>query len=218
MNNPFSQYPVLADQLLPHALDNGGDGAHDVAHIQRVWQMAYAICQEEGGDAEIVFAAVLLHDCVAVEKNSPLRAKASTLSADKARQILMALGWAPERADSVAHAVAAHSFSAKITPGTLEAKIVQDADRLDAIGMLGVARCFYVAGRLGGALYSSDDPAAISRVPDDSRFALDHFKIKLFTLADGFQTESGRRFAQQRQASMHLFYDAMLAEIAPPSP
>lgn len=215
MKNPFDLYPELADQLLPHALDNGDDGAHDLAHIQRVWHMAHAICQEEGGDSEIVFAAVLLHDCVAVEKNSPLRAKASTLSADKARQVLVTLGWAPARADSVAHAIAAHSFSANITPETLEAKIVQDADRLDAIGMLGVARCFYVAGRLGGNLYSSDDPGATTRALDDSRFALDHFKTKLFTLADCFQTRTGHRLAQQRQASMRLFYDAMLAEIAP---
>lgn len=214
----FAPYTALAEQLLPHALEHGEDGAHDMAHLQRVWNMAYAIHREEGGDGEVVLAGALLHDCVAVEKNSPLRAQASRLAADKVRQVLLAIGWSQARADAVAHAVAAHSYSANITPETLEAKILQDADRLDAIGMLGAARCFYVAGRMGSSLYDPADPSAAARPLNDRQFALDHFQAKLFKLAEGFQTAAGQRYAAKRQASMRLFFDTMLDEITPVSP
>src|SRR5690606_8932965 len=110
-------------------------GAHDLAHILRVFRNAMRIQAVEGGDARVLTAAVLLHDCVAVEKSSPLRARASTLAAEKASGVLAALGWDESEIGAVGHAIAAHSFSAGIAPETLEAKILQDADRLDAIGI-----------------------------------------------------------------------------------
>ncbi len=78
--------------------------------------------------------------------------------------------------------IEAHSFSANIETRTLEAKILQDADRLDAIGVIGAARCFYIAGRMGSALYDSNDPMAENRPLDDKNYALDHFRTKLFNL------------------------------------
>jgi uncharacterized protein len=216
MNHHFAPYAALAEHLIPHALDISTDGSHDMAHLLRVWRLADTIQREEGGDGEVITAAVLLHDCVAVEKNSPLRAEASQLAAEKARGVLQALGWSPQNIDAVAHAIAAHSYSAGITPVTLEAQIVQDADRLDAIGMTGVARCFYVAGRTGSRLYDAADPSAKTRALDDSAYALDHFQTKLFKLADGFHTQAARRIARQRQASMQLFFETMLAEVTCP--
>src|SRR5690606_32028494 len=138
-------------------------------------------------------AATLLHDCVAVEKNSPLRAQASALAADKASGLLRELGWAEDAIAAVAHAILTHSFSAGIAPETLEAKILQDADRLDAIGMVGAARCSYTAGRMGSGLYDPADPRAERRDYDDRRFAIDHFQTKLFKLVDGFNTAAGRK-------------------------
>jgi uncharacterized protein len=107
--------------------------------------------QEEGGDLRILLAAVLLHDCVRVEKDSPLRSQASTLSAQRAREILDAQGWTQD-AERVAHAVQAHSYSAQVTPQSLEAKIVQDADRLDAIGAMAWRAVSMWRGGWGGAL------------------------------------------------------------------
>jgi uncharacterized protein len=89
----FAPFQDLARTLLPHAFDDNGDGSHDTSHLQRVWKSAAAIQAEEGGDAEVLFASTLLHDCVAVEKNSPLRAQASRLSAEKAAGVLASLGW-----------------------------------------------------------------------------------------------------------------------------
>lgn len=209
---PFSPFQPLADTLLAQAKQSQEDGSHDMSHLHRVWSNACAIHRDEGGDLEIVLAATLLHDCVAVEKNSPLRSSASRLAAEKASRLLSGLGWARDKIAAVAHAVEAHSFSAAITPTPLEAKIVQDADRLDAIGMLGVARCFYTAGRMGSAMYDATDPEAHTRAFDDKRFALDHFHTKLLHLADDFQTQAGARIAAIRHQRLKRFMDEFLEE------
>lgn len=204
---------TLASALIRHALEPSDDGAHDLAHLQRVWHNARTLHETEGGDLEVLLAAVLLHDCVAVEKNSALRSQASRLAADKASSVLQEKNWPREKISNVAHAIEAHSFSANITPLTLEAKIVQDADRLDSLGMLGVARTFYVAGRMGSALYDPQDPEAHEREYDDRRFCLDHFQTKLLHLADGFQTATGQRLAQIRHHRLKAFMEQFKEEI-----
>lgn len=211
----FAPHDALAEALLPR-IEATGDGAHDLSHLQRVWNNARAILAEEGGDGEILAAATLLHDCVAVAKDSPLRARASRLAAARAADLLHELGWPDERAQAVGHAIEAHSFSAGIPPATPEARILQDADRLDAIGMVGIARCFYVAGRMGSALYDPIDPTARHRAYDDRRFAIDHFQTKLLGLAAGFQTRAGARLATERQARLQHFLDGFLREVSPP--
>ena len=213
MQPAFSPFHDLAKTLLPHAGDANGDGSHDTSHLQRVWKNAAAIQAKDGGDAHVLFAATMLHDCVPTEKNSPLRAQASRLSAEKAAQVLSELGWPQTKIEAVTHAVAAHSFSAGIEPLTLEAKTLQDADRLDAIGMLGVARCFYVAGRMGSALYDPLDPHALKRPLDDRRYALDHFRAKLLKLASGFRTTTGARLARVRHERLQRCLDEFADEI-----
>lgn len=208
----FAPHAALAEALLPFSTE-AGDGAHDPAHILRVFRNAMRIHGEEGGDGRILAAAVLLHDCVAVEKNSPLRSQASRLAAERASGLLGERGWSEADREAVAHAVLTHSFSANIPPETIEAKILQDADRLDAIGMIGAARCFYIAGRMGSALYDVVDPKAETRALDDRAFAIDHFPAKLFKLADGFQTEAGRRLAAERHQRLQQVLEAFLSEI-----
>ena len=211
----FAPYQDLADTLLP-LLPDGDDGAHDRAHLQRVWVSARAIAAAEGGDADVLAAAVLLHDCVAVEKSSPLRSQASRLAAERARVILASLAWPEARIAAVAHAIAAHSFSAGIPTETLEARILQDADRLDAIGCIGIARCFYTAGRMGSLLYDPEDPRAEHRALDDARYAIDHFRAKLLKLQDGFQTSTGAAMARQRTDLLAGFLAQFEAELGLP--
>lgn len=208
----FSPYEQLAETLIPHATQ-GDDGSHDLAHIHRVFRNAMRIHGQEGGNGTMLAASVLLHDCVAVEKNSPLRAQASRLAAEKACGLLRDLRWEDTDIEAVAHAILTHSFSANIAPETLEAKILQDADRLDAIGMVGAARCFYIAGRMGSALYDPEDPLAENRPLDDRRFAIDHFENKLFKLADGFQTQAGRQLAKERHERLQQVLTLFLDEI-----
>ena len=208
----FAPHQALATVLLPHATE-AGDGAHDPAHILRVFRNAMRIQAVEGGDPRVLAAAVLLHDCVSVEKNSPLRTEASRLAAEKASDILAGLGWSAQDRAAVSHAVLTHSFSANIPPESLEAKILQDADRLDAIGMIGAARCFYIAGRLGSGLYDVLDPLAENRPLNDKAFAIDHFPVKLFKLADGFQTATGRTLAAERHDRLQSVLDQLVSEI-----
>lgn len=208
----FRPYETLAEALIPHSHE-GDDGSHDLAHILRVFKNAMRIQASEGGNGRILAAAVLLHDCVAVEKSSPLRAQASALAADKASGVLAGLGWSKDDIAAVAHAILTHSFSANIEPETLEAKILQDADRLDAIGMVGAGRCFYIGGRMASSLYDPLDPAGNDRPLDDRRYVIDHFQTKLFKLADGFKTAAGRALAAERDKRLRDFLDAFMDEI-----
>jgi uncharacterized protein len=204
------------DQLATKLLDVSGDdedGAHDLSHIVRVWRNAKLIHREEGGDLEALAAAVLLHDCVQVAKDSPLRSKASLLAAKEARVRLEALAWEPSRIGIVASAIESHSFSAGVAPTSMEGCILQDADRLDAIGLCGIARCFYTAGRLGSRLYDLADPEGKTRPLDDTRNALDHFPKKLLTLDGSFKTRKGQELAQERHRRLDEFYRAMLSEV-----
>jgi uncharacterized protein len=212
LTDAFAPFGALAVSLVAHATD-GDDGSHDISHILRVFKNAMRIRAEDGGDGRLLTAAVLLHDCVAVEKNSPLRHQASALAAAKASNVLAALGWRDSDIAAVAHAITTHSFSAGLPPETLEAKILQDADRLDAIGMVGAARCFYVAGRLGSGLYDPLDPLAVHRPLDDKRFAIDHFETKLFKLADQFQTRTGATMARARHERLQTVLAMFIDEI-----
>ena len=208
----FSPFGLLAGRLVP-LVAGGDDGSHDVGHLARVWANARVILAVEGGDGEVLAASVLLLDCVHVEKSSPLRSQASRLAAERGRGILGEMGWERSRIEAVAHAIEAHSFSAGIAPVTVEARILQDADRLEAIGAIGVARCFYTAGRMGSALYDRDDPRGERRGYDDRAFAIDHFRTKLLTLEGGFQTATGARLARERTQFLADFLAAFEGEI-----
>lgn len=194
-----------------------GDGSHDRSHLMRVWNLVRQIAAPEADvDMEALAVATLFHDCVSVEKNSSKRAIASRLSAEVARALLCQVGWDEERIEAVAHAIEAHSFSAGIEPRSREAAILRDADRLDALGALGIARVFYVAGRLGTPLYDTDDPFAQRRPFDDTRFAIDHFETKLFQLTRGLLTMAGKEIGQQRTALMRAFVEDFGREIGDP--
>jgi uncharacterized protein len=207
----FHPFDLLAAKLLDTPQEED-DGSHDLSHLVRVWRNTKLIQAEEGGDLEMLAAAVLLHDCVAVAKDSPLRSQASRLAAKESRLRLAALGWEPARIDTVAGAVESHSFSAGVPPTSLEGCILQDADRLDAIGFCGIARCFYTAGRMGSRLYDFADPEGKARLLDDSRNALDHFPKKLLTLAGSFKTRKGQELARERHQRVLEFYRGMVAE------
>jgi uncharacterized protein len=189
------------------------DGAHDGNHLERVWRTAQALLADyPEADVPVVLAACYLHDLVNLPKNDPARASASQRSAVLARERLSALGFPAEKLDAVAHAIEAHSFSAGIVPTTLEAKIVQDADRLDGLGAVGLARMFYIAGRMGSALAHGGDPLALERPLDDQRYSLDHIPAKLARLPGMMQTEAGRRLGEQRLALLSSFRAAFAEE------
>jgi uncharacterized protein len=189
------------------------DGAHDGNHLERVWRNARALLSDyPEADALVVLAACYLHDLVNLPKNDPARSTASRRSAVLARDKLATLGFPLEKLDAVAHAIEAHSFSAAIAPLTLEAKIVQDADRLDGLGWVGLARMFYIAGRMGSGLAHGSDPLALARPLDDQAYSLDHIAVKLARLPGMMQTDAGRRLGEERLASLTAFRAAFAEE------
>lgn len=213
----FSPYEALVESVLGAwgCRPPEGDGSHDHAHLLRVWRLVQDIASEEpAADLELLAVATLLHDCVAVEKSAPNRAQASHLAADVARGVLARIGWSKERIAAAAHVIEAHSFSAGIEPHSLEAAILRDADRLDSLGAVGIARTFYVAGRMGARLYDVADVFGESRALDDKTFALDHFGAKLLKLEDGLLTAAGRRIGRERTALMRDFLEKMGREIS----
>jgi uncharacterized protein len=189
------------------------DPAHDILHFKRVVRMAKVICEKENANPEIVIPAAWLHDFVIIPKNDPRRKQASQLSAEGAIQFLKELQYPEKYFDEIAHAIAAHSFSANIETKTLEAKIVQDADRLDGLGAIGIARCFATAGLMKRPFYSEMDPFCESRALDDSIFTIDHFYAKLFKTAETLKTESGRTEGFKRIDIMKKYLKDLSLEI-----
>ena len=188
------------------------DPSHDYLHINRVVNMALKLAAEEGADVNVVLPAAYFHDCVNVPKNDPRRKEASRLSAEAAVEYLKSVDYPPQYLDGIRHAIIAHSFSANITAETIEAKVVQDADRLDGLGAIGVARCFTVSGLLARPYYCEEDMMAEHRVPDDKVYTIDHFFVKLLRTAEKLQTASARKEGQRRVAFMKNFLVQLQAE------
>lgn len=191
----------------------GSDGAHDINHLHRVWRNAQAILADHPeAEALVVMTACYLHDLVNLPKNHPERSFASRQSAALATARLAQMGYPAGLLGAAAHAIETHSFSAALKPETIEAKIVQDADRLDALGAVGLARLFYIAGQMGSALAHPDDPLAERRARDDRAYALDHIEVKLAKLPAMMQTAAGRKLGAARLAELVAFRDSFAAQ------
>lgn len=192
------------------------DATHDLAHVTRVWANALNIAKVDGGDLSILMPATYLHDLVNLPKDHPDNSRASRLSADAARPHLKTLGYEPAQIDAIAHAIAAHSFSANIPPETLEAKTLQDADRLDALGGIGLARWLMTSGQLGRQIAHPTDPFAADRPLDQDRWALDHYALKLRPMTETMQTAAGAWLARQRLRPLRDFVTALAADLGHP--
>jgi uncharacterized protein len=167
----------------------------------------------EAANPWVTLPAACLHDCVPVAKDSALRAQGSRLAAEAAIEFLGSIAFPAQLLDEVFHAIEAHSYSAGITPRTAEARVVQDADRLDSLGAIGIARCLLVGGRLDRPLCDAEDPFCEQRPADDSRYTIDHFYAKLLKLPATMQTTAGRAEAERRAALMRDYLDQLRREI-----
>lgn len=191
------------------------DASHDLSHFRRVAHTAHHIAALESApiDAEVLLAAAYFHDIVTLPKNHPDNKMSSRYSSAKAKEILAGMDFPPHKIESVCHAIEAHSFSAQLEPETLEAKIVQDADRMESLGALGAMRTFYVSGRLQRSAFDPDDVCAERRPLDDKMFGFDHFYCKLFKLPALLQTSGGRRIAVERTEFLHQFARELIADV-----
>jgi len=189
------------------------DPSHDILHVDRVVKMAEKIGKAENADLEVVLPAAYLHDCVYISKADPRRSQASTLSADMAVELLRKWNFPEKKLKAVHDAIASHSFSAGIAAKTLEAQVVQDADRLDAVGAIGIARCFAFSGLALRPLYSEEEPFAESRALNDQANTLDHFFVKLLKLQEKLGTETARIEGRARLLFLEKYLSALKSEL-----
>lgn len=184
------------------AMPADADPAHDILHVRRVAALASTISAAEGADAAVAVGAALLHELVNLPKNHPESARSGDLCADAAAVLLAEEGVEADRAAAICACIRDHAFSKGVTPTSLEARVLQDADRLDAIGAIGVARLFATCTAMRTPFYSEDDPLCRTRTPEDRRFGLDHFFKKLLKLPAGLHTASARALAEPRERLM----------------
>lgn len=211
----FPWFSALATRLEAHIAEEPEprDGAHDLSHALRVARLAGRIAREEGADGDVCVAAALLHDLVWVPKNHADSPRTAELSAAQARSWCAALPALAPKADAVAQAILTHSFSGGGDAESLEARVVQDADRLEALGAIGIARVFATGASFGAGLWHPADPWGRGRALDDKRYSLDHFPIKLLKLEGLLKTETGRRLARDRQELMVGYLAALRDEL-----
>lgn len=191
-----------------------GDPAHDFLHVQRVYENGGRILQHEGAREEVVRTAILLHELFNYPKGHPDSHMSGDVCAEHAARVLEEHGFPSEDRENVLDCIRNHSFSKGIVPSTLEGKIVQDADRLDAIGAIGIARCFSSCAEMGRPFYQPEDPFSEGRTPNDKAFGIDHFYVKLLRIADGMHTETARHIALERTKFMRVYLDQLQAELA----
>ncbi len=215
--NDWSVWEARFSTFLASSM-GAADAAHDGMHIRRVVTNARMLVEAENADLAVALPAAWLHDCVIVPKDSPERKMASRLAAQAAGDFLRSVTYPDVHISAIQHAIEAHSFSARIAPRTLEAQIVQDADRLDALGAIGIARTLMLGGAMDKPLYDADEPFPLTRTADDGENVLDHFFVKLLTLSDTMQTRAGRAEAERRTACMRQYLAQLAAEIGIATP
>jgi uncharacterized protein len=189
------------------------DPAHDFEHIMRVYKNAERIAKKEGADLKIVLTAALLHDIISYQKSDSRSKNSSSESAKEAQKILQRYDYERDEIKIISDAINDHSFSKGVVPETLEGKVLQDADRLDAIGAIGIARTFAVGGAERRLFYNTQDPFCITRSPNDSKWTLDHFYKKLLLLEKKMNTKTAKLEARQRIKIMKQFLEQLEYEI-----
>jgi len=190
--------------------------AHDFFHVERVVTNARAIARGEGASAEVLAGAAtaaLLHELFTLPKNHPDSARAGDTCAEHARELLEREGAPSWLVASACAAIRDHSFSKGVVPDALETRILQDADRLDAIGAIGLARMWATCADMKRPFYSPDDPFCASRAPDDKLWGLDHVFKKLLAIPERLHTPTARTLAQGRVAFLNVYVEQLRAEL-----
>jgi uncharacterized protein len=195
------------------------DPVHDFDHVLRVYRLAERLAEAEGADLVIVQAAALLHDSCgsAPGGEGGLRAEHHLTSAAFAGQVLREKGWAPEQIQAVQHCIRTHRFrNQDEAPGSLEAQVLFDADKLDVLGAIGTARTIAYAALDGQPVYAEPSDQFLKtgeKEPGEPHSSYHEFLFKLRNVKGRLFTESGRALADARHAYMVGFYQQLQAEV-----
>ena len=198
---------------------NTQDLAHDEEHVLRVYRWAVRLAAEINIDPDLAGAAALIHDLINIPKESEQRSMGSEMSAIKGAEILPVAGYTQEETTEIMDAVRTCSWSRGLKATSPLGEVLQDADRLDAIGAIGIMRnmaCAQAMSSRGnmGELYHPEDPFGKDRgTLNDKRYAIDHFSIKLLKLTKSMNTEVAQKEAQRRHRFMLQFLFELAQEI-----
>ena len=198
------------------ALARSAEPAHDFFHVERVVGNALAIARGEKAGDEVegtAATAALLHELFTLPKNHPDSSRAGDRCAEKARDLLEIEGAPTWLIAPVSAAIRDHSFSKGVVPEALSSRILQDADRLDALGAIGLARMWATCADMKRPFYSPDDPLCATRAPDDKLWGLDHVFKKLLVIPDRLHTETARALAAERVAFLRTYVEQLGREI-----
>jgi uncharacterized protein len=194
--------------------------AHNFSHILRVVASVEKLAKHENANLETLLPAAYLHDIVNLPKNHPKRSEASAMAAKEGVRLLedinrsfVSPAWSGQLLDDIYHIILEHSYSRGSAPTSLEAAILQDADRLDALGAVGIMRTVACGVSMGAAFYDPLDPLAHQRAYDDKSFTMDHFFVKLFKLPELMNTQSAKIEALSRVDYMREFLQQLLNEL-----
>jgi len=190
------------------------DPSHDIWHSLRVSSNAEQISRVEGGDLEVILPAALFHDSVVYQKKGPKSKDSARESSEVAKQVLRDFGgYSKRKIRYVVEAILEHPYEKGIRPERLESKIVQDADRLEATGVIGIMRTFSSSGQMGRSFYHAMDPFCFNREHESSKYAVDLFYERLLKVRDSMNTEHAKKLAEYRGEFLHLFLDQLKREI-----
>lgn len=191
----------------------GAGPAHDFEHVLRVLALAEKIGAAEGADMEVLRTAALLHDTARGQEEQGI--EHARASAELAKGILGDKGWKRERIERVAQAILSHRFRGGPAPATLEAKILYDADKLDAMGAIGIARAYAVAGQRGQRLWAAPEGVALDLGQNNpnEHTPLHEYRMKLSKLIETLHTPTAKEIAVPRHRFMADFFHRLEEEM-----
>lgn len=191
------------------------DSAHDREHVYRVLYEALDIAKDEDEvDLDVLIISCLLHDIGRTEQFENPKLCHAQVGSEKAYSFLINIGFSEEKANHIKSCILTHRFRSDNPPNSVEAKILFDADKLDATGTLGIARSLFYKAQVAEPLYSVEQDGCISDGTNDENPSFFHeYKFKLEKLYDKFYTTRGTEIAKERQHSAKAFYLSMLKEV-----
>lgn len=204
-----TQLIEIAKQKIPNT-----DVSHDLEHALRVLLNAEMIASKEGWDLDIIVPSALFHDVVVYSKNHPDRFKSQEHSANITKQILENINTYPQgKIKHVEKCILECSFSKWIIPDSLEWKILQDADWLEATWAISIMRTYSSTWQMERPFYHAEDPFCNNREPDANNNALDLFFVRLLKVTDRMHTKTAKEISKRRTDFLNIFLQELALEL-----
>lgn len=203
----------IKEEVVEHMSANSHTG-HDLQHIERVHEIAKKIGEKEKCDMLVLEAATLMHDLERNNESKENNIDHSYESAKIAIEIMNKVNFPKNKMNNVVESIKNHRFRKNIKPKQIEAKILQDADRIDALGAIGIMRAVSVGTNYNNLYYDPNDPICRKKkIFEDDKYIIDHFYKKLLKISSTLNTKTAKEIAKKRENFMKLFLEQLELEI-----